>query len=313
MVAVVLASALPGCPLSDEYFVDPNAGIPGLGSGAGGASTASGGAAGAGATAGSSVVGGSSGAAADGGGAGTMGLGGASGAGATGGSGGGSGGSTGGSDNAGGAPEAGATGEAGSGGSAGSGCVRETELCDGIDNDCDDSVDEGSVCPDSCTARRSPSDGHLYLLCISTDPDDAIAGDDASARCGDIGTELGLELPFGLVWLESSEENELVKEWIVDAAPSDAVVWIGANDEAEENIWVWGRRTGAVQFFTGDSSGGGTPYMDRFNDWGSGQPDAQDGSSADCAAFDSAVGWHWNDRSCAREEVGYMCEEHPPF
>jgi len=209
----------------------------------------------------------------------------------------------------GGAPEAGATGEGGANG----GCVPETERCDGIDNDCNDAIDEGSVCPDTCTARRSPSDDHLYLLCVATDSADYLGADDASARCGDLGTELGLELPFGLVWLDSSDENELVKDWVIETAPSDGKVWMGANDQAEEGTWVWGRRTGATQFFVGDPAGGGTPYMDRYIDWASGQPDARDGTSADCAAFDSNVDWQWNDQSCSRTEVGFICEEHPPF
>jgi hypothetical protein len=198
-------------------------------------------------------------------------------------------------------------------GGSGSGCVAETERCDGLDNDCDDEIDEGSVCPDSCTARRSPSDGHLYLLCLSTDSGDAIGCDDASTRCTDLGPELGLELPFGLVWIESSEENEFLKDWIVGTAPSDGKVWTAANDQNEELIWVWGRRTGAEQFFTADPGGGGTPYLDRFNDWASGQPDAKDGTAADCAAFDSNVGWQWNDQSCTRLEIGFVCEEHPPL
>src|SRR5262249_26338464 len=59
LVAVTgLAALLPGCPLSDEYFVDSHAGLPITGSGAGGTSAAKGGSAGMPATGGSPAVGG---------------------------------------------------------------------------------------------------------------------------------------------------------------------------------------------------------------------------------------------------------------
>jgi len=147
------------------------------------------------------------------------------------------------------------------------------------------------------------------VLCI--DSNDTIGAEDASQRCADIGTELDLELPLGLAWIDSAEENTLLRDWIAKTAPADGVIWIGANDEKQENQWLWGRRTGAEQFFTGDDAGGGTPYMGRYNDWAPGQPDG--GSSENCGAFAAEVDWHWNDLACDAEQIGFVCDEHPPF
>jgi hypothetical protein len=303
--------------LSDEYFVDPNAGLPRLGSGSGGFGTASAGTGGSAPTAGMPAKGGKSGKGAGAGdGSGATGQAGKAGAETTAGTGGGSSGTAGrgmgGTNDSAGASDAGATGEAGKSGSGGSepGCIAETERCDGVDNDCDDAIDEDSVCPDSCAARRY--DDHLYLLCVATDPDDRKGCNDASSLCTEIGTSLELVLPLGLAWIESPAENEFLKAWAVATAPIDGVVWMAANDESEESSWVWGRRTAAERFFTGDPSGGGTPYMDRFNDWAPRQPDGASGPSEDCGAFDSQVGWRWSDRPCSQPEVGFVCEEHPP-
>jgi hypothetical protein len=184
-----------------------------------------------------------------------------------------------------------------------SGC--ETERCDGLDNDCDDEVDEDSVCPDACSAQQF--DGHAYLLCVSST--DTIGADDASARCLGLGVEFGLEHDMGLAWIESSDENTFLMDWIMGTAPTDGVVWMGASDQSMEYTWVWGRKAGAEQFFTGSSDGGGSPYMDRFADFGSGQPGSSRGLDEDCGAFDGRVDWHWSDRECDEAMVGFVCEE----
>jgi hypothetical protein len=294
--------------LSDDYFIAAGAGSAGLDRGVGGTAAENGGSAGSG-LAGTAATGGSNAVSAgsDSGGTGAEGS-------HTAGSG------TGGSEasgEAGGTSSSGNTGEAGADAEAGAGtggegalCVPETERCDGVSNDCDEEIDEDSVCPDSCSARQY--DGHLYLLCVADSETDAIECDDAAGRCADFGDELGLELPLGLVWVESSAENAFLKDWITAAVPSEAAVWTGANDQTDENTWVWGRREEAEQFFTGDSDGGGTPYEDRFNDFAPGRPNSSNGDDEDCGAFDPEVSWQWNDRTCTNAELAFVCEEHPP-
>ena len=280
VAAILLGSLLPGCPLSDAYFVDPNAT-----QGSGGAGVDRGGTAG---IAGSVTSGGT----------------GSQDAGGTGGTAG-----TGGREARGGRGMSGASAVAGSaqggmGAIAGSSPCEPMERCDGLDNDCNGKIDDGSACPESCSAQQY--DGHAYVLCMS----DAVTADEAAMQCMQLSN--GPALTLELAWIESSAENDFLHQWIVDTAPSDGVVWMGANDLASEGTWVWGRRMDAVQFFTGSDSGGGSPYMGRFNYFGKDQPGSSRGLDEDCGAFDARVDWHWSDRECSESMVGFVCEEHAP-
>jgi hypothetical protein len=269
VAAVLLASLLPGCPLSDSYFVDPNAGLGGLGA--------------------SMMMGGTGGRVGRGDGkaggkaAGTGGL-----------------------------VEPGTGGFGGLGGTT-PGCVVEPEICDGISNDCDDEIDEDSACPAGCSATTF--DSRLYVLCFSADTNDALGASEASARCGEIGMGLRVEPPLGLVWIESARENDFLKAWIASTVPSDAVLWMSANDENEEGAWVWGRRPDAEQFFAGNSprgDTGGEAYMDRYHDFASGEPNGGDHDDEDCGAFDPESDWQWMDEFCTTLAPGYVCEQPPP-
>ncbi|HEX5098762.1 MAG TPA: C-type lectin domain-containing protein [Polyangiaceae bacterium] len=261
---------LPGCPLSDAYFVDPNAGH-----GTGGGD-----------------LGGTGGTDSGKAGQEPAGRGGRSGPGGK---------------SGGGAPAAGTGGAvaSGTGGSSGSSMKCEAmERCDGLDNDCNDEIDEGDACPASCSAQQY--DGHAYVLCL---PDDAIVADQAAMRCAEMGK--GPAFTLDLAWIEASDENEFLREWIADTAPSDGVVWMGATDQTKEGVWVWGRRPDAEQFYEVTKASSG-PYMDRFSDFGQDQPGSSRGLDEDCGAFDARVDWHWSDRECSEAMVGYVCEQTSP-
>jgi hypothetical protein len=251
---VLFGTLLPGCPPSDNYVIDTNAG--GAGGGAVGGGAAVGGAAGV-AVAGAAAVGGS--------------------ASMTGGAGG--------STSQGGAGDVGGSGgRAGAFGATGGGDSGTLDL------------------PDSCS--EDEYDGHTYVLCVSTASSDAVGADDAERECASIRDDLGL------AWIESSVENDFLREWIMDTAPSDGVVWMGANDQLDEGVWVWGRQDGAEQFYSVTNEGQGA-YMGRFAYFGSGQPGSSRGIDEDCAAFDARVDWHWSDRGCDEAMVGFVCEAHP--
>lgn len=300
--------ALTGCPLSDNYFVDPNYNVAG-GFSQGGGAGALGGNAGTAAGAGGVVAAGQggSGAAVAGtggdtsgtGGTGVAGIGGDTPVAGTGGVGGNGGGSEGGdAGQAGGGPEAGAAGE---------GCV---ELCDGKSNGCDGAVDESDVCPEHCSAEQY--DGRVYVLCVWGLAANGADYETAETRCAGMGKELGLDGDFTLAFVESADENDFLKAWIrTKTSALDGAIWIGANDIGMENTWVWGRGPDAVQFFRGLLPAGGVPVMGRFNDFGPGRPNGSNLNQEDCGAFDAEVAWRWNDRQCANSEIGFVCEQQP--
>ena len=72
-------------------------------------------------------------------------------------------------------------------------CVPSTEVCDGLDNDCDGDADEGATCPNDCIGFALA--GHGYMFC----PEPADRGV-ASARCE--------AQSMKLAWLESEEETD---------------------------------------------------------------------------------------------------------
>ncbi|HWP09297.1 MAG TPA: C-type lectin domain-containing protein [Polyangiaceae bacterium] len=315
--AALMAALLPGCPLSDKYYVDATAtgghtaasggettmrGGAGFGPSGGNAALGGGGlGAGAAGGAGGTKAGGSGGDAANGGDAAT---GGSATTGGTGGANGGGG--SGGTSGA--AAEGGADAKGGTGGGAGStDCSDEPERCDGIDNNCNDEIDEGAACPDGCSVEIN--DSHRYLICVAATKAEGWDTDGAAARCSELAQELDLGVSFELAWIESKAENEFLRAWLQDNLSGSAVVWTGASDRYEENVWVWGTGTNAVQFFVGDADGGGTPYMNRFNDWASGSPRSLNGEDQDCGAFDTGLSLHWDDRACDSVERGFICEE----
>jgi len=301
----LLPGALTGCPLTDNYFVDPNAGAAGL---------APSPAAGSGGTAGGGALGGdgNGGSGGDGRGGTSVATGGSDigGNAAVGGTTAGSG-ETGGVSgaNAGGTGGAGAAAEAGMDGMGGDAtCVAE--VCDGVSNDCDEEIDEGSVCPTGCTAREYG--GHTYVLCLSLTAMGGSNYDAAYARCGGLAAELGLDGTFDLASIEDAEEDAFLKAWIAERSTvADGAVWMGGNDLELENTWVWGRGASAVQFFQGKAAGGGTPFMGRYNDFGPGKPNSSNTTDEDCGVFDAEVDWQWNDRECTKKQMGFVCERQP--
>jgi hypothetical protein len=137
-----------------------------------------------------------------------------------------------------------------------------TEHCDGVDEDCDGSVDEGAGCP--CTVQTWG--GHGYLFCTRA----AYWYD----LCDDY-TSYGYEL----VSIGSASEQA----WLVTAAAAYSTSrcwWIGFNDRSVERTWVW---------VSGETV--------TYTNWGPGQPDNGSGSE-DCAEFVASGSGLWNDEQC---------------
>jgi hypothetical protein len=181
-------------------------------------------------------------------------------------------------------------------------------VCDGLDNDCEGGVDE-NVCPDSCSARTYA--GHVYLLCVAQTQGQRATYAQATSRCTQAGNNTNVGIPLELGRIESTEENDFVKSWIISLSPPEGMIWFGANDLDDERTWVYGRGQSAVQFFTQSFNGGGTAYMGRFNDFAAGRPNSQNNVDEDCAALDSDYSWQWNDLDCTFARLGYLCEQTP--
>ncbi len=147
-----------------------------------------------------------------------------------------------------------------------------TETCDGIDNDCDGTVDSASAC--GCDVETYSSNGHTYLFC-----DTSSYWSTASSSCSSMG--------YHLVTMNDSAENAWVTSYTNTYMTSDP--WIGFNDRSSEGSWVW--ETGETVSYT---------------NWSSSEPN--NSGDEDCAhLYDSGA---WNDHQCSGLSTGYICESY---
>ncbi len=104
----------------------------------------------------------------------------------------------------------------------------ETEVCDGVDNDLDDAIDENNVC--GCVERSY--DGNTYAFCATTVP-----WDDAKSACQ--------ARDANLVKIEDAAENAWVES---QGVPPDS--WLGLSDGGLEGYWRWTDGSLADQIYT---------------------------------------------------------------
>ncbi|MEC7984726.1 MAG: lectin-like protein [Myxococcota bacterium] len=146
------------------------------------------------------------------------------------------------------------------------------EKCDGIDNNCNDEVDEEDVCP----CPYGTYEGKDYYFCT----DDPSRWTRARNQCQNLG--------ISLVSIGDENENTWLLEQTSSISP-EGTWWIGLNDRGQGNednfSWVSGE--------TFD-----------YENWNDGEPNNWE-SQEDCVEFyDNGL---WNDASCQKEQY-FICE-----
>ena len=182
-------------------------------------------------------------------------------------------------------------GAAGAGDATGD-CVQAEEICDGLDNNCDDTADEGDICPSNCSGATFLD--QAYIFC--TQPADR---DEAAAQCA--------ASDMALVRIDSLEENTFLWETMKNLVTGTQVVdmHIGGTDAASEGHWLWPDGT---EFWNGDENG--MAVDGAFEHWLEGTPNNQSGGWQDenCAVIhlDDATG-AWGDSPCY-DDLPFACE-----
>jgi hypothetical protein len=165
--------------------------------------------------------------------------------------------------------------------------ANATEICNGIDDNCDGIVDEEDGAP-VCPCDVDEMENRVYLLCPAADWSDAFHS------CRRFGYEL--------TTIGSDVENTTVTQWVTSELPGQNF-WIGASDVAVEanniaSIFKW---TDGM-FLSFHNFGGSQP--DNFSngavDFGN--------QGEDCVEvkLDGA----WNDRPCT-DSLPFVCEADP--
>jgi len=161
-----------------------------------------------------------------------------------------------------------------------------TEVCNGIDDDCEGTADGGAVCP--CPVASYG--GHTYLFCA-----DPVDWEQADGACSALDG-------YHLAVVDDAAESA----WLVETGGSHGPAswwWIGYEQRSAPNSDEPGA---GWQWINGSKSA--------FTAWHPDQPDDYDGIE-DCAHIDIAHGL-WNDMICWVDDwygqpIWYVCEAGP--
>lgn len=169
------------------------------------------------------------------------------------------------------------------------------ELCDGIDNDCNEEIEPTGSCPTGCRAIPSNSGPGLYMFCGTAN------WATASEGCIDQGMHL--------VHVNDDEENDWVIEMTKSLFPSAGQVYFGGNDQATEGAWIWTDNN--QRFWTGGPIGsGGMPVSGVYRNWSVNEPNNSSGGIPEhCLAgiLTGTLTYLWNDVPC-NFTYPFVCE-----
>ena len=163
------------------------------------------------------------------------------------------------------------------------------EHCDGIDNNCNDQIDE-QACPDGCMGVANRGVG--YMLCYGQDQNRS--WNEAETACEARGMQLAR--------VDDASQDVWIRKIAMQANVAGRV-WIGANDLQREGTWQW---IDGTVFWMGEVNG--RPVDNHYSNWAAEQPN-NDGTE-DCAAIYLPVD-AWIDTECG-SHYSFLCQNIGP-
>jgi hypothetical protein len=144
------------------------------------------------------------------------------------------------------------------------------EICDGKDNDCNGTTDDGPICGSEVLSFGSST----YLFCAQVE-----SWVNAAAVCALYGQHL--------VTIDSEEEDVFLG--VTVAGMADIGWWMGFNERVTENAWVW-------------ADGSPTTYVH----WAKEQPSEHSGNE-DCGVLKGGPNAGWKAVPC-EQFLPFVCE-----
>ena len=148
-----------------------------------------------------------------------------------------------------------------------------TEVCDGIDNDCNGVIDSAGLCP--CNFQQY--NGSSYLFCTANRTWSVAKGE-----CAQYG--------YYLVTIDNATENAWI-DATLRAYSNSMTWWMGYNDLTVEGYWDWDG-----------------PFA-TYTNWGNGEPNNYNGNE-DCGMLNAFGNPLWNDANCSTSTY-FICEANP--
>jgi Lectin C-type domain len=166
-----------------------------------------------------------------------------------------------------------------------SACKPQTEICNGRDDDCNQTIDNEAGCPFPVRYFEK----HAYLLVPM-----ALTWNDAAAFCRDRG--------YILIVLNEEKEEDWFFGQLTELRRSSEVAqmpwWLGYTDAEQEGTWV-----------ASDGS------IIEYTNWLPGKPNNKDkdGLPENCGSLESPpAGPAWNDVGCTTIQTPFACESRNP-
>lgn len=154
--------------------------------------------------------------------------------------------------------------------------VAAVEVCDGVDNDCDATIDEATAMNTSCNGcTLFANNGRSYAFCPA-----GASWDGARTQCAAFSGDL--------LRLDDEAESGVVVALAEPASAQEGAWYIGLSDSAARGAFAW-------------VDGGGLD----FASWLAGEPNDA-GGDEDCVEMDQGAGG-WNDIPCAGPRA-FICE-----